>query len=97
MTFRVTARDNRAGGGGVDYAATTVTVAAAAGPFAVTAPNTARDLGRQQRADGDLERGRTDAAPVSCANVAILLSTDGGNTFPAVLAASHRPTTARRR
>ena len=30
----------------------------------------------------------TNAAPVSCANVAIDLSTDGGNTFPTSLAAS---------
>ena len=30
----------------------------------------------------------TNLAPVSCANVAIHLSTDGGNTFPIVLAAS---------
>ncbi len=30
----------------------------------------------------------TDAAPVSCANVAIDLSTDGGTTFTAILAAS---------
>ncbi|HAO28021.1 MAG TPA: hypothetical protein DCQ68_10845, partial [Chryseobacterium indologenes] len=30
----------------------------------------------------------TTAAPVSCANVSILLSTDGGLTYPTILVAS---------
>src|SRR5207237_4384107 len=36
----VTARDNRAGGGGVNTSDVNVTVSAAAGPFRVTSPNT---------------------------------------------------------
>ena len=40
MTFQVVARDNRAGGGGINTATSVVTIDGAAGPFAVTAPNT---------------------------------------------------------
>ena len=88
MTFRLTARDNRAGGGGVDFASTNVTVNATAGPFAVTLPNTAVTwLGDSVQAVTWNVAG-TDAAPISCANVAIDLSTDGGTSFPNVLVAS---------
>lgn len=86
MTFRMTVRDNRAGGGGVNWALTTVTVNAAAGPFAVTQPNTAVSWSGMRTVTWDV--AGTNAAPVSCANVAIDLSTDGGNTFPTALAAS---------
>ena len=51
------------------------------------------DLGRRQLADGDLERGGHHRAPVSCANVAIDLSTDGGDTFRPT-SWPRRPTTA---
>jgi hypothetical protein len=88
MTFRLTARDNRAGGGGVNYAATTVTVSAAAGPFAVTQPNTALSWSGNSSRTVTWNVAGTSSAPVSCANVAIDLSTDGGNTFPISLAAS---------
>lgn len=88
MTFRLTARDNRIGGGGVNYAATTVTVSAAAGPFAVTQPNTALSWSGNSSQTVTWSVAGTSSAPVSCANVAIDLSTDGGNTFPTSLAAS---------
>jgi hypothetical protein len=88
MTFRMTARDNRTGGGGVNYAATTVTVNAAAGPFVVTQPNTALLWQAESEKTVTWNVAGTNAAPVNCANVAIDLSTDGGNTFPFSLAVS---------
>lgn len=88
MTFRLTARDNRAGGGGVNNASTTVTINAAAGPFVVTQPNTAVTWLANSAQTVTWDVAGTTAAPISCANVAITLSTDGGMTFPATLAAS---------
>ncbi len=87
MNFRLTARDNRSGGGGVGDDATTVTVSDAAGPFVVTAPNASGSLpqGTMQTVTWDV--AGTDQAPVSCATVDILLSDDGGLTYPTVLAA----------
>src|SRR6185436_2028073 len=41
MSFQVTARDNRAGGGGVNSAITQLNVTNTSGPFTVTQPNTA--------------------------------------------------------
>lgn len=88
MTFRMTARDNRAGGAGVNYAATTVTVNAAAGPFTVTQPDTALIWAAGSGQTVTWNVAGTNAAPVACANVAIDLSADGGNTFSAPLVAS---------
>ncbi len=88
LNFRLTARDNRAGGTGVNYAATTVTVSAAAGPFAVTQPNTALTWSGNSLRTVTWSVAGTNVAPVNCADVAIDLSTDGGNTFATSLAAS---------
>jgi hypothetical protein len=88
MTFRLTARDNRAGGGGVNYASTTVTVNAAAGPFAITQPTTFLSWSGNSPQTVTWNVAGTSAAPVACANVEIDLSTDGGTTFPAVLLAA---------
>ena len=88
MTYRVTVRDNRVGGGGSDYASTTVTSVSTAGPFAITAPNTATTIagGSQQTVTWNV--ANSNIAPINCANVRITLSTDRGHTFPTVLAAS---------
>jgi hypothetical protein len=87
MNFRLTARDNRAAGGGVNDNAAVVTVASS-GPFVVTAPNTAVTWAGGSNQNVTWNVAGTTAAPVSCANVKILLSTDGGNTFPTTLNAS---------
>ncbi|MFZ4057169.1 MAG: reprolysin-like metallopeptidase [Ferruginibacter sp.] len=89
MNFRLTARDNRAGGGGVCFDQTAITVNAASGPFLVTNPNTAGitwTVGDIQTITWDV--ASTTASPISCANVSIELSTDGGLTYPVTILAS---------
>jgi hypothetical protein len=85
LNFRLTARD---GHGGVGSAATALVLAAGSGPFLVTAPNTALAVARGSQLNVTWNVANTSVAPVSTANVRITLSTDGGLTFPHVLAAS---------
>jgi hypothetical protein len=88
LHFRLTARDGASPAGGVAFADTTVTLAKTAGPFRVTsqaAPGTAFSGGPLAVT---WSVAGTNAAPVSTSQVEILLSTDGGATFPTVLAAA---------
>lgn len=91
MNFRVTVRDNNTDGGAgcTDYDDVTVTIDGNSGPFLVTDPTvtgiTWTGLS-SQIVTWDV--AGTDLAPVSCANVDILLSTDGGLTYPTVLASN---------
>ncbi len=87
--FRFTTRDNRAGGSGNNSDDMVVTVNGTAGPFVVTSQNTAGAVWNE----GEVKTitwnvAGTTAAPVSTPNVTILLSKDGGLTFPTVLVAS---------
>lgn len=88
LNFRLTVRDNHSGGGGVCSDDMTVVVNDKAGPFIVTAPNTATtwDAGSFKTITWDV--ANTNTTPVNCANVTIELSTDGGSTFPIILIAS---------
>jgi hypothetical protein len=86
MKFRLTVRDNRAGGGGVGSDEVIFFATATAGPFLVTFPNTNVTIGGQQTITWDV--ANTTADPVLCALVKISLSTDGGTTFPTILSAS---------
>jgi hypothetical protein len=88
LNFRLTARDLRMGGGGNNAADLTLTLAANAGPFLVTAPNTADSYAGGSTQTIAWNKANTDVAPVSTADVKISLSTDGGRTYPHVLAAS---------
>jgi hypothetical protein len=86
LTFRLIARDNKMGGGGICSANTDVEISSL-GPFAVTYPDAAGILwysGSTQTVTWNVNG--TTASPISCANVNILISTDGGNTFTTLLA-----------
>ena len=85
MTFRLTVRDPR---GGVNAASRTVSVSSAAGPFLVTAPNTAVSWTGGSAQSVTWSVASTNLSPVSCASVKIQLSTDGGNSWPTTLLAS---------
>lgn len=86
LRFRLTVRDNRAGGGGVASDEIVFDCIETAGPFLVTYPNTNVTIGGTIIATWDV--ANTNTAPVNCQNVKISLSTDGGQTFPTILAAS---------
>lgn len=88
LNFRLTARDSRPGGGGVGTGDTALTLAPAAGPFLVTSLGAAATYAGGSAQPITWDVAGTDAAPVNAANVKISLSTDGGRTFPHVLAES---------
>lgn len=88
MTFRVSVRDNRAGGGGQNWASMQVASVATAGPFKVNSPNSTTTLTGGTPFSVTWDVAGTTSAPISCANVKISFSKDGGNTFPIVLASS---------
>lgn len=88
MNFRLTVRDNRVNGGGTSYDTVSVPVVGTAGPFVVTAPNTNGVIWRAtvpQQVTWDV--ANTNVAPINATNVDIMLSTDGGLTFPTTLLA----------
>ena len=93
LNFRLTVRDNNpyvAGNkiGQTAFTDVVVTVTNTAGPFSVTAPNTAVTWNAGTNATVTWNVNGTNAGSVNCATVNILLSTDGGQTFPTVLAAA---------
>ncbi|MDO7873223.1 zinc-dependent metalloprotease family protein [Hymenobacter sp. ASUV-10] len=93
LTFKCTARDLHAGPAGVVGGITSsdslkLRVTSAAGPFRVTAPNTSLTwTGGSSRTVTWAVAGTT-ANGVNCARVNIRLSTDGGYTYPTILALS---------
>lgn len=88
LHFRLTARDRNPSGGGVAHGDTTLTLARTAGPFRVTSQATATAVPPSAQLPVTWDVANTNVAPVNAANVKITLSTDGGQTFPAVLSAS---------
>ena len=85
LNFRLTARD---GNGGVDEDDMQVIVDGNAGPFELLQPTTSVNLHFGLSQSIQWNAACTNAAPVNCANVNILLSTDGGQNFNTTLSAS---------
>ncbi|MCC7144702.1 MAG: T9SS type A sorting domain-containing protein [Candidatus Eisenbacteria bacterium] len=84
LKFRLTVRD---GFNGVNWAEAPLITVSTAGPFLVTSPNTSGIQwggGSSQTVTWDV--ASTNIAPVNCASVNILLSEDGGFTYPHTLA-----------
>lgn len=88
LNFRGTVRDKRSGGGCTTEDNAIVTVDPNSGPFVVTAPNTAVTWKTTYQQKVKWNVASTDLAPVSCSQVNILLSTDGGTTYPVTLASA---------
>ena len=88
MNFRLTARDNVVNGGCTDEENVTITTVAAAGPFIVTAPNGGESYSPGSTQTITWNVASTTAAPVSCVNVTILISLDGGLNFTTLLAST---------
>lgn len=86
LNFVLTVRDNYLGAGQTTSDAMTVTVNATAGPFLVSAPNTAVSwtVGTNQNVTWAVAGTTTNG--VNAAYVDIFLSTDGGYTYPILLA-----------
>lgn len=86
MSFRVAVFDNHSVGSCSDYVDVTLTTTASAGPFVVTYPSATGITwagGSTQTVTWNV--ANTDLAPVNCDSVQILLSIDGGLSYPIVL------------
>ena len=86
--FRFMVRDNGAAYGCNDEDDATITVSNTSGPFLVNSPNTNVTWSVAETETVTWDPANTTAAPVSCADVDILLSLDGGLTYPIVLASA---------
>ncbi len=85
MNFRCTVRDNEVNGGCNDHVDLTISTTTSAGPFVLNYPSAANITWLQGSAQTvTWSVANTNLAPVSCANVDLLLSTDGGATFTIV-------------
>ncbi len=86
MNFALTVRDNAIGGGQVRSELVNVKVENNAGPFVVTSQATAFNTSAGSVITITWDVANTFVAPVNAKEVDILLSNDGGLTFPITLA-----------
>jgi subtilisin-like proprotein convertase family protein len=87
MTFRCSVRDSDPLAGGSVWETVAFQATDQAGPFLVQQPNSsATEWVGGEKVEVQWDVANTDAAPVNCQAVSILLSTDGGFTYPYTLA-----------
>ncbi|MES2514866.1 MAG: zinc-dependent metalloprotease family protein, partial [Bacteroidota bacterium] len=86
LNFSFIVRDNHVGGGQTASDLKVVTVNATAGPFSVTSQNAATTWTAATTQTVTWAVAGTSVAPVNTPSVNILLSTDGGYTYPITLA-----------
>ena len=84
LQFKCSVRDNVAGGGAFVDQLMSLSVDGNSGPFVVTSPNSGSVPNGFATITWDV--AGTNQSPVNCSTVEILLSTDGGYSFPTVLA-----------
>jgi hypothetical protein len=95
LNFRLTVRDNAVFSstapvsvGQTNFDDMVVTVTNTSGPFSVTAPNTNVSWAGNSSQTITWAVANTTAAPVSCANVKISISTNGGTSFTTLVAST---------
>ena len=88
LNFALTVRDNRVAAGGTTSGSLQVNVRGDAGPFTVTQPNTNTTWVGNSQQTVTWNVANTNGGMINTANVRISLSTNGGLTFPTVLADS---------
>ena len=86
MNFELTVRDNDSRGGQTDTDDMVVTTTSTAGPFRVTSQNTTTTWSPGNTETITWDVAGTDTGIVNTSTVDILLSLDGGLTFPTTLA-----------
>ncbi len=86
MNFRFTVRDNHVDGGCTDEDDMVLSVDSNSGPFEVSSPNTSITWTALSNQTVSWNVNGTDLAPVNASKVDILLSIDGGMTYPFSLA-----------
>jgi len=85
LNFSLTVRDNVSNGAATARDDMKVTVDGASGPFNITSQTLNTTLKGDSNQSITWNVANTNIAPVNCALVNILLSTDGGQTYPNIL------------
>jgi hypothetical protein len=88
LNFRFIVKDNHPGGGNNKSDNMVLNISGTTGPFGVSFPNTPVTWTANTPETVTWTVNGTDGTPINCSNVNILLSTDGGFTFPVTVVAN---------